>query len=377
LFANGFRLVTLQDLRRQAIATSLFKPTTLRRAVERMGFVQADPIRAPARAQDLILRHRVKDYRVGDLERRYHRLGLEEDRFYAHGFLPRSIWRLLHPRVPKRPLTAFEKRVLDVAQSLERIHPTHLEKHFGRGRTINDWGGQSKATTRALASLHYRGHLRVAGRKKGIRVYAPVPPHSAHPDSAERHRQIVLAVVAALEPISVRSLKKALGQLLIRGADLVTLKSIVTKLIESGELAHATVDEIRYVWRAETVARNTESKSVRFLAPFDPLVWDRDRFERFWGWPYRFEAYVPAPKRKLGYYAMPLLWRDDVIGWVNASKQNGKLTVEAGFTKAKPRESAFREEFHAEMTRLQTFLQERETTTRVRNHRATKEAPSG
>ena len=42
-----FRLVTLEDLRRQAIATSLFKPTTLRQAVERMGFVQADPIRAP------------------------------------------------------------------------------------------------------------------------------------------------------------------------------------------------------------------------------------------------------------------------------------------------------------------------------------------
>ena len=62
-------LITLDDLRRFAVARSLFKPTTLKRALDRLGFVQADPIRAPARAQDLILRHRVKDYRAGDLER--------------------------------------------------------------------------------------------------------------------------------------------------------------------------------------------------------------------------------------------------------------------------------------------------------------------
>ena len=54
--------ITLADLRRYAISRSLFPPTTLKRAIERMGFVQADPIRAPARAQDLILRHRVKPF---------------------------------------------------------------------------------------------------------------------------------------------------------------------------------------------------------------------------------------------------------------------------------------------------------------------------
>ena len=65
--------------------------------------------------------------------------------------------------------------------------------------------------------------------------------------------------------------------------------------------------------------------NVRFLTPFDPIVWDRDRFERLWGWMYRFEAYTPAPKRKLGYYAMPLLRRDRVIGWANLSVEKGRL----------------------------------------------------
>src|SRR5436309_15078093 len=91
-------LITLDVLRRFAVARSLFKPTTLKRALNRMGFVQADPIRAPARAQDLILRHRVKDYRAGDLERLYTKLGIEEDFFIVYGFVTRQLRRLMHPR---------------------------------------------------------------------------------------------------------------------------------------------------------------------------------------------------------------------------------------------------------------------------------------
>ena len=91
-------LITLDDLRRFAVARSFFKPTTLKRALERLGFVQADPIRAPARAQDLILRHRVKDYCAGDLERLYPRLSIEEDFFVVYGFLTRRIQALMHPR---------------------------------------------------------------------------------------------------------------------------------------------------------------------------------------------------------------------------------------------------------------------------------------
>src|ERR1700735_1976564 len=89
---------TVDDLRRFAITQSLFPPTTLKRAMDLLGFVQADPIRAPARAQDLILRHRVKGYRAGDLDRRFTELGLEEDFFVVYGFLTRSIQALMHPR---------------------------------------------------------------------------------------------------------------------------------------------------------------------------------------------------------------------------------------------------------------------------------------
>src|SRR5881398_2656308 len=107
----------LEALRRYAVARTLFAPTTLPKAIERLGFVQADPIRAPARAQDLTLRHRVKGYRAGDLERRYHQLGIEEDFFITYGFVTRELHALMHPRsqrgVPAAgcaPMSASERK---------------------------------------------------------------------------------------------------------------------------------------------------------------------------------------------------------------------------------------------------------------------------
>jgi uncharacterized protein YcaQ len=96
---------------------------------------------------------------------------------------------------------------------------------------------------------------------------------------------------------------------------------------------------------------------VRLLAPFDPIVWDRRRFELLWGWAYRFEAYTPAPRRKLGYYALPLLWRDRVIGWANVTASDGRIKSDFGYVSGRaPRESAFRDALHAELGRMRRFL---------------------
>ena len=82
------------------MARSLFAPTSLPSAIKRLGFVQADPLRAPARAQDLTLRHRVNGYRVGDLELSYPKLKVEEDFFVNYGFIRRDLHHLMHPRKP-------------------------------------------------------------------------------------------------------------------------------------------------------------------------------------------------------------------------------------------------------------------------------------
>src|SRR5712691_2084084 len=129
---------SLERLRVHAISQSLFPQTTLKAAIRRLEFVQADPIRSPARAQDLILRHRVKGYRAGDLERRYASLDIEEDVLYAYGFVPRTIWQLLHPR-NIRSMLKLEKKVLDVVCKFGAMHPKKLEEHFGNARVINAW----------------------------------------------------------------------------------------------------------------------------------------------------------------------------------------------------------------------------------------------
>jgi uncharacterized protein YcaQ len=96
---------------------------------------------------------------------------------------------------------------------------------------------------------------------------------------------------------------------------------------------------------------------VRLLAPFDPVVHDRARFELLWGWTYRFEAYTPAPKRKLGYYALPLLWRDRVIGWTNLTVKNGALLADPGYVHSQPpKDRAFQRELDAELARIRFFL---------------------
>jgi uncharacterized protein YcaQ len=96
---------------------------------------------------------------------------------------------------------------------------------------------------------------------------------------------------------------------------------------------------------------------VRLLAPFDPVVWDRRRFELFWGWPYRFEAYTPIKKRIRGYYALPLLWRDRAIGWGNVAVRDGALHAEFGYVGGHPpRDRAFTRALDDELDRLRAFL---------------------
>ena len=127
--------ITVDALRRYAVSRSLFAPCELVPAIKRLGYLQADPIRAPARAQDLILRHRVNDYRVDDLEKSYDTLPLIEDAIYNYGFFHRDELALLHPRVMSARWHDFmaehaslRRKVLRYLSEHEEAHPRELEK---------------------------------------------------------------------------------------------------------------------------------------------------------------------------------------------------------------------------------------------------------
>lgn len=347
--------MTVDELRSRAVAWTLFAPTSLGAALARLGFVQADPIRSPARAQDLILRHRVRSYRAGDLERRYPRLDVEEDYLYAYGFVARPVWRLMHPRRATR-LGALERVVLASVQRRGRAHPRELDDELGAGRVVNAWGGYSKATKRALERLHDAGLLRVARRDRGVRVYAPVADGAEPGSPAARLRGLVMATATVLAPVAEVTLRAIAARLRRRIPGAPDHRGSIRALVDSGELAAATVDGLTYLWPAARRPPKPRERGVRFLAPFDPLVWDRQRFEHLWQWSYRFEAYTPPAKRVRGYYAMPLLWGDRVIGWANASTAEGGVDVNFGFSDGRPSDPAFRRELDAEIARLEAFL---------------------
>lgn len=341
----------IRDLRSVAIQNSLFANTTLRGAIERLGFVQADPIRSPATAQDLILRHRVKGYRIGDLERNYASLDLEEDYLYAYGFLPSENWRLLHPRKTDG-LSTLEKKVLAVIREFGAMHPRDLEEHCGAERVINAWGGYSKATTHALDHLHHRGLLRVVRREKGIRVYDAISQKKSTLSADERGKALVNLMVNILAPTPLKSIQSTR----FSKPDSCNTRDTLKHLVATKKLKFVEVDGVQYVLPSHISNVDEAPSVVRFLAPFDPLVWDRNRFQLFWNWSYRFEAYTPIAKRVRGYYALPLLWRDDVIGWANVSVVNGAMDVDLGFVGKRPREALFKSELNKEIERMRYFL---------------------
>ncbi len=367
--------ITLDHLRRYAVARTLFKPTTLARAIDKLGFVQADPIRAPARAQDLTLRHRVRDYRAGDLERRYAGLPIEEDFFVNYGFMPRAHHTLMHPRTPRAEWAparwAQARAVLAFITERGAVHPREVDAHFAHGKATNWFGGSSNASTQLLDAMHYRGLLRVARREGGTRAYAarepamPMPTPVRATDAATatataraRMDALVDLVVHKYAPLPAASL----GQLLSRLCGGVPQWAPLRSAALAGarrRLAHTRLDGIDWYWPADDnpqSARWQVSEDVRLLTPFDPVVWDRRRFEIFWGWAYRFEAYTPAPKRRLGYYALPLLWHERVIGWANVAVVDGTLATGFGYASGAPRDASFRAALADELDRMRSFL---------------------
>jgi uncharacterized protein YcaQ len=239
------------------------------------------------------------------------------------------------------------------------VHPREVDDHFSHGTVTNYWGGVSSATTHLLDAMHYRGLLRVVRREAGIRIYA-AHEHEAHSrDAATRLARLdalVDVIVGLYAPLPAASLSSLVRRL--RYA-VPQWRGELTRTLQRAKrrLASARIDGVDWYWPAEPRSAGEPDDLVRLLAPFDPVVWDRRRFEMLWGWAYRFEAYTPVPKRTLGYYALPLLWRDRVIGWGNVSLRNGALRTDFGYIASHPpRDRVFRRALEEELNRLRVFL---------------------
>jgi uncharacterized protein len=356
---------SLRQLRRYAIARSLFKPTSLPRAIARLGFVQADPMRAPARAQDLVLAHRVKDYRAGELERRYPRLAIEEAFFINYGFVPHETLALLYPREAPRGwdarMQARAKEVLAFVREHGRTFPRDVQSHFDHGR-IKRWGGDLNISAHLLEGLHYRGLLRVARRESGIRVYQTIerPPQDDRPEARlARAGRLLDMLVQLYAPLPAASLGYLCG-LLRYGVPNVAAEVRQVREHAKSRYAHAEIDGLLWFWpQGENPAatRHQVDERLRFLTPFDPVVWDRRRFRLFWGWEYKLEAYLPAHKRRRGHFALPMLWGEQMVGWANLKVVDGRLRHDLGFAGPRPRGRVFQRALDEASQQMREFLE--------------------
>jgi hypothetical protein len=242
------------------------------------------------------------------------------------------------------------------------VHPREVDAAFAHGKTRNWFGGSSNASTQLLDGMHHRGLLRVACRVGGVRLYAAHDAHAREPADADKALDALIEVaVAKYAPLPASSLSMLVMWLGSAAAPQWREHRRGALARARQRLPSAQIEGVRWYWPAgENPAskRHIVPETVRLLAPFDPVVWDRRRFEAFWGWAYRFEAYTPAPRRVRGYYALPLLWRDQVIGWGNlALAPGGRLQADLGYVAGKPPlDHAFRAALDEELAQVEAFL---------------------
>jgi uncharacterized protein YcaQ len=299
--------VSLEEARRIAVRAQLLdgSATGVLDTVRRLGFLQIDPISAVAPPQYLVLWSRLGAFDRDELDRLIweERKLVEVDAFiYPIEDLPLLVARMRRRRednARERRIAAFLKENASyrryVLRELERRGPLlsrEIEDHQRFPRENHAWWGSRKMAF-MLMLLADRGEVAVAGRQGKQRIW----------DLAER-------VYPEVERISWKEARARIVEGRRRTQGVV---------LERGRLlAHPEADD-----GPVPPARAT------FLSPFDRLVHDRDRAEALWGFFYRLEMYVPAAKREYGYYVLPILRGDRIVGRIEPvhDRKAGRLHV--------------------------------------------------
>ena len=242
----------------------------------------------------------------------------------------------MHPRTPR---TAWPKArwaqahaVLDFVRERGVVHPREVDAQFAHGKVtqlVRRLEQREHAAARRHALPRPGAHRR--GATAACACTRRASRRRRRPTRQRRMDALVDVVVRKYAPLPARSLGELVSHLRARRAAVGRRAPRRAGAREAAPAArHASTAWTGTGPTARTRHRRATRRddAVRLLAPFDPVVWDRRRFELFWGWAYRFEAYTPAPKRVRGYYALPLLWRDRVIGWGNLAVDSGRLVAD-------------------------------------------------
>jgi uncharacterized protein YcaQ len=286
--------VSLAQARRIAVRSQLLdgSATGVLQTVRRLGFLQIDPISTVAPPQRLVLWSRLGPYDPGELDRL---LWKERKLFEWSAFIwPIEDFPLIRARMRRRrgkykfeqqgaeflrTNTRFKRHLLRELETRGPLPSREIEADLMVSRDPHDWWGSRKVSL-MLELLEGRGVVAVAGRQGKQRLW----------DLAERW-------YPEAESIPWPEARRQLEEKRRRSLGV---------RYENGE------------WHAHPDAEDgSVPRRVTFLSPFDRLIHDRDRAEALWDYRYRLEMYVPKAKREYGYYVLPILRGDRLIGRID------------------------------------------------------------
>lgn len=311
------------------------------RAFRRLGYVQIDTISVVERAHHHVLWSRLPDYRPELLHRlQAHERKVFEYWSHAASFLPFEDYRYCLPRMRahaagKRHWFARDRKamahVLDRIRAEGPLQARDFEAPPGkRSGPWFDW----KPSKTALEQLFIQGELMIRERRGFQKVYdlpervLPSDLDTTLPTAGQMARYLIRQQLQsnglALEP-EMRYLRKnaqkAVGQAL-------------RELEEEGEIARVRIEGggehfafNRALSELDEKPEAPSEKHVRILSPFDNLVIQRKRLKRLFDFDYQIECYVPEPKRKHGYFVLPVLWGDRLAARIDAKAERTSRTL--------------------------------------------------
>lgn len=323
----------------------------VKRAIDRLGLLQIDSVNVLARAHYLPLFSRLGNYNSRHLDGlawgRRSRRGLFE--FWAHeaSLLPldsHPLWRWRMARAAaahtgdiKNKLHVFRREkgafIDEVRRQLVARGPLAASDLEAGTAKTGPWWGWSDAKY-AMEWLFFAGEVTTATRRGAFervydlteRVLPPAVQALPTPEPAAAQRELVRIAARALGIATARDLRDYFR------LPVDDFKARLAELVEAGDLLPAAVEgwkQPAYLDPAARQPRRIEARAL--LAPFDPLIWERDRTERLFDFFYRIEIYTPVAKRTHGYYVLPFLLDDRLVARVDlkADRANSRLLAHA------------------------------------------------
>jgi uncharacterized protein YcaQ len=323
--------------------------TTLAREIDKLNLLQIDSVNVLSRSHYLPLFSRLGAYdrevldrhTLNDRKRECFEYWAHEASLLPHRFQPLLRWRMEDARNGQgiyKGLTQFAKERPEViATTLQRVREEGplRPRDFGQPavRSGEWWGWNDNKT--ALEYLFWTGDVTTSRRDGFERIYdvpeRVLPDHAINtptPARADAMRELARQSARALG-IATKTDIRDYFRLPVEDA-----RRAVEELAETGDIRQVQVEgwtRPAYLWKDARPARRFERAAV--LSPFDPLVWNRDRAHRLFGFHYRIEIYTPAPKRQFGYYVLPVLVGEDLAGrlCMKADRQADTLRVNAAW----------------------------------------------